>query len=85
MGLVSIDYYLVIELNFVTLLTFDEKMKIPLYFSSNFSNNNINQQVQNEGIINPIPVANNNVASDYSYSSYQSNNINSLDDNSFNL
>ena len=84
MGLVSIDYYLDIELKFDSLLTSDEKINIPLYFSSNFDNNNINQKVQTEGIINPLPAANNNVASDCSYSSYQSNIINSINNKGFN-
>ena len=71
MGLVSIDYYLDFELNFDTLLTFDEKTTIPLYFSSNYDNNNINQKIQNKGIISPIPVDNSVDTNDCSYSSIQ--------------
>ena len=52
MGLVSVKYFIKVELYFDCTFTFDEELAIPLYFGPNFENN---PEMKNQGYYNSIP------------------------------
>jgi hypothetical protein len=69
-GLLSVDYFIGIFINFDSSFTFDEELLIPIYFSANFENNNNMNPMINQGNSSQSPyICQNDI---YSYN----NNIN---------
>ena len=53
--LISIDYFVKVELYFDCTFTYDEELLIPIYFGHKMENNEINSGMTNKGIGNSIP------------------------------
>ena len=71
-GLLSVDYFISLDINFDSSLTFDEEFLVPIYFSANFENNNNMDQMTNQGYSSLNPYTSSNDI----YSNNINNNVN---------
>ena len=61
-GLLSVDYFIELNINFDSSLTFDEEFLVPIYFSANFENNSKMNPMINQEASSSIPyISSNNI------------------------